>query len=102
MPMRQTIGISLACLMISTGAIADSTESAGGPADAYLGPVSAVGKSEIFQGRAEVSFLLSRPLGRRKLLAWRLCTLALTWAAMLLAFYLPMFEAISGVQGRGA
>ena len=50
MPMRQTIGISLACLMISTGAIADSTESAGGPADAYLGPVSAVGKSEI--GRA--------------------------------------------------
>ena len=100
MPMRQTIGISLACLMISTGAIAktpgkgssphpgqlqgklvkaeiwhgkarfptcgadaharsrqavsDSTESAGdsagGPADAYLGPVHTIGKSEI--GRA--------------------------------------------------
>jgi rare lipoprotein A len=48
--MRQTIGISLACLMISTGAIADSTESAGGPADAYLGPVHTIGKSEI--GRA--------------------------------------------------
>ena len=96
MPMRQTIGISLACLMISTGAIAktpgkgsspqpgqlqgklvkpeighgkaqfpscgadadarsrhadsDSTESAGGAADAYLGPVHTIGKSEI--GRA--------------------------------------------------
>jgi len=96
MPMRQTIGISLACLMISTGAIAktpgkgssphpgqlqgklvkaetwhgkaqfpscgadahgrsrqagsDSTESAGGPADAYLGPVHTIGKSET--GRA--------------------------------------------------
>lgn len=94
MPMRQTIGISLACFMISTGAIAktpgkgpsphpgqlqgksvkaeiwhgkarfpscgadarsrhadpDSTESAGGPADAYLGPVYTIGKSEI--GRA--------------------------------------------------
>jgi rare lipoprotein A len=48
--MRQTIGISLACLMISTGAIADSTDSAGGPADAYLGPVHTIGKSEI--GRA--------------------------------------------------
>jgi rare lipoprotein A len=94
--MRQTIGLSLACLMISTGAIAktpgkgssshpgqlqgklvkaeiwhgkarfpscgadaharsrqtgsDSTESAGGPADAYLGPVHPIGKSEI--GRA--------------------------------------------------
>ena len=50
MPMRQTIGILLACLMISTGAIADSTESAGGAADAYLGPVYTIGKSEI--GRA--------------------------------------------------
>ena len=96
MPMRQTIGISLACLMISTGAIAktpgkgssphpgqlqgklvkaeirhgkarfpscgadaharsrqagsDSTESAGGPADTYRGPVHTIGKSEI--GRA--------------------------------------------------
>jgi rare lipoprotein A len=96
MPMRQTIGISLACLMISTGAIAktpgkgssphpgqlqgklvkaeiwhgkaqfpscgadahartrhadsDSTESAGGAADAHLGPVHTIGKSEI--GRA--------------------------------------------------
>jgi rare lipoprotein A len=94
--MRQTIGISLACLMISTGAIAktpgkgssphpgqlqgklvkaeiwhgkaqfpscgadadarsrhadsDSTESAGGAADAYLGPVHTIGKSQI--GRA--------------------------------------------------
>jgi rare lipoprotein A len=94
--MRQTIGISLACLMISTGAIAKtpgkgpsphpgqlqgklvkaeiwpgkarfpscgadararsrqadsaSTDSAGGPADAYLGPVHTIGKSEI--GRA--------------------------------------------------
>jgi rare lipoprotein A (peptidoglycan hydrolase) len=94
--MRRTIGISLACLMISSGAIAktpgkgssphpgqlqgklvkaelwhgkahfpscgadaparsrqadpDSTESAGGAADAYLGPVRAIGKSEI--GRA--------------------------------------------------
>jgi rare lipoprotein A len=96
MPMRQTIGISLACLMISTGAIAktsgkgsaphpgqlqgklvkaeiwhgkaqfpscgadaharsrladsDSTESAGGAADSYLGSVHTIGKSEI--GRA--------------------------------------------------
>ncbi len=96
MPMRQTIGISLACLMISTGAIAktpgkgssphpgqlqgklvkaeiwhgkahfpscgadaharsrhadsDSTELAGGAADAYLGPVHTIGKSQI--GRA--------------------------------------------------
>ena len=50
MPMRQTIGISLTCLMISTGAIADSTESAGGAADAYLGPVHTIGKSET--GRA--------------------------------------------------
>ena len=96
MAMRQTIGISLACLMISTGAIAktpgknssphpgqlqgkhvraeiwpgtarfpscgadaparsrhadsDSAESAEGPADAYLGPVHTIGKSEI--GRA--------------------------------------------------
>jgi len=94
--MRQTIGISLACLMISTGAIAktpgkgpsphpgqlqgklvkaeiwhgkarfpscgadahgrsrqagsDSTDSAGGAADAYLGPVHTIGKSET--GRA--------------------------------------------------
>jgi rare lipoprotein A len=94
--MRQTIGISLACLMISTGAIAktpgkgssphpgqlqgklvkaeiwhgkaripscgadanarsrqagsDSTESAGGAPDAYLGPVYTIGKSQI--GRA--------------------------------------------------
>ena len=50
MPMRRTIGISLACLMISTGAIADSTESAGGAADTYLGPADTIGKSEI--GRA--------------------------------------------------
>src|SRR5690349_14968124 len=96
MPMCQTIGISLACLMISTGAIAktpgkgssphpgqlqgklvkpeiwhgkarfpscgadaharsrqaapDSAESAGGAADAYLGPVHTIGKSET--GRA--------------------------------------------------
>jgi rare lipoprotein A len=96
MPMRQTIGISLAFLMISAGVIAktpdkgssphpgelkgklvkaeiwqgkarfpscgadvparsrgadsDSTESAGGPADAYLGPAHTIGKSEI--GRA--------------------------------------------------
>jgi rare lipoprotein A len=96
MPMRQTIGISLACLLISAGAMAktpgkgssphpgqlqgklvkaeiwhgkarfpscgaganarsrqadsDSTESAGGPADAYLGPVHTIGKSET--GRA--------------------------------------------------
>jgi rare lipoprotein A len=86
MPMRRTIGISLAFVMISTGAIAktpgkgssphpgqlqgkaqfppcgadaharsrhadsDSTESAGGAADAYLGPVHTIGKSEI--GRA--------------------------------------------------
>src|SRR5436305_15132759 len=99
MAMRQTIGISLACLMMSTGAIAktpgkgpspphpgqlqgklvkaeiwhgkarfsscgadahaharsrdadtDSAESPGGPADAYLGPVHTIGKSEI--GRA--------------------------------------------------
>jgi rare lipoprotein A len=94
--MRQTIGISLACLMISTGAIAktpgkgssphpghlqgklvkaeiwhgkarfpscgadadarsrhadsDSTDSAVGAADAYLGPVHTIGKSQI--GRA--------------------------------------------------
>ena len=96
MPMLRTIGLSLACLMISTGAIAktpgkgsslhpgqlqgkfakaeiwhgkarfpscgadahtrsrqagsDSTESAGDPGDAYLGPVHTIGKSEI--GRA--------------------------------------------------
>ena len=50
MATRQTIGLSLACLMISTGAIADSAESAGGAADAYLGPVYTSGKSEI--GRA--------------------------------------------------
>jgi rare lipoprotein A len=94
--MRQTIGISLAFLMISAGAVAktpgngssphprqlqgklvkaeiwhgkarfpscgadaharsryadsDPTDSAGGPADAYLGPVHTIGKSEI--GRA--------------------------------------------------
>jgi peptidoglycan lytic transglycosylase len=96
MPMLRTIGLSLACLMISTGAIAktpskgsppypgqlrgkhvkaeilhgkarfpscgtdararsrhadsDSAEPAGGPADAYLGPMHTIGKSEI--GRA--------------------------------------------------
>ena len=96
MPMRRTMSISLACLMISTGAIAktpgkgssphpgqlqgkpvkaerwhgkarfpscgadaharsrhadsDTTDSAGGAADAYLGPVHTIGKSEI--GRA--------------------------------------------------
>ena len=100
MPMLRTIGLSLACLMISTGAIAktpgkgssphsgqlqgkhvkaeirhgkarflscgahahrnarsqsrdvesDSAEPAGGPADAYVGPVHAIGKGEI--GRA--------------------------------------------------
>jgi rare lipoprotein A len=100
MPMLRTIGLSMACLMIATGAIAktpgkgsspypgqlpgkhvkaeirhgkprflscgahaygnapahspdvdsDSAEPAGGPADAYLGPVHTIGKSEI--GRA--------------------------------------------------
>ena len=94
MAMRQTIGLSLACLMISTGTIAktpgknssphpgqlqgkhvraeiwpgtawfpscgadapassrhaDSAELTEGPADAYLGPVHTIGKSEI--GRA--------------------------------------------------
>src|SRR5690349_15579467 len=91
MPMRRTVGVSLAFLMISAGAIAntpgrgspphpgqlqgkhikagiwhgkawfpscgtdarsrqtdsDSVEPAGGPADAYLGPVHTAGKSEI-------------------------------------------------------
>src|SRR5207248_5000575 len=62
MPLRRTIGISLACLMISTGAIADSTESAGGAADTYLGPAHTIGKSEI--GRAAwYNWVGSRPAG---------------------------------------
>ena len=69
MPMHRTIGISLACLMISAGAIAKtpdknrnhhhnfdmrvgktrafSCSSGGGPPDAYLGPVHPVGASQI-------------------------------------------------------
>jgi hypothetical protein len=35
------------------------------------------------QGRAEVNFLLSRPISRRKLLFWRLVNLSITWAAIL-------------------